>query len=201
MYRRPDEIVRRRQLKTIHGERIAIPDKELLTHLQFRRYAGCPVCNLHLRSIARRHAEIVAAGIREVVVFHSGRETMLEFQGALPFTAIADPQFELYREFEVGRMTAWHAFHPRSWRAAYRALTRVSSLRGALGRGEAHMGLPAEFLIGSHGRILAAKYGRFVDDHWSVDELLSFARSLTEPEERRKNERTTNFRRAGLPRR
>jgi hypothetical protein len=111
---------------------------------------------------------------------------MLEFQGALPFTAIADPQFELYREFEVGRMTAWHAFHPRSWRAAYRALTRVSSLRGALGRGEAHMGLPAEFLIGSHGWILAAKYGRFVDDHWSVDELLSFARSLTEPEERQK---------------
>ncbi|WP_259464520.1 hypothetical protein [Streptomyces sp. TLI_171] len=26
-----------------------------LLHLQFRRFAGCPVCNLHLRSFAVRH--------------------------------------------------------------------------------------------------------------------------------------------------
>jgi hypothetical protein len=28
-----------------------------------RRFAGCPICNLHLREIARRHDELVAAGI------------------------------------------------------------------------------------------------------------------------------------------
>ena len=35
---------------------------------------------------------------------------------------------------------------------------------------------PAEFLIGPDGRVLAVKYGRVVDDHWPVDELLSLAR-------------------------
>jgi hypothetical protein len=76
-------------LTTISGEPTPVPDSGRLVHLQFRRYAGCPVCNLHLRS--------------------------------------------------------------------------------------QHMGLPADFLVGRDGRIVAAKYGRRVDDHWSVDELLGLA--------------------------
>ena len=59
-----------RELLTVTG-RIRVPDANRLVHLQFRRFAGCPICNLHLRSGARRHDEIAAAGIREVVVFHS----------------------------------------------------------------------------------------------------------------------------------
>src|SRR5437867_10244097 len=127
------DMVQRRELMTIHGEAIRIPDSERLTHLQFRRYAGCPACNVHLRSIARRHAEILAAGMKEIVVFHSRRETMLEFQGELPFAAIADPRKILYAEFDVGQMSWLSAFDPRSWRAVYRALTRTPSLRGAMG--------------------------------------------------------------------
>ena len=33
-------------------------------------------------------------------------------------------------------------------------------------------GLPADFLIGSDGQILAVKYGQHANDHWPVDELL-----------------------------
>jgi peroxiredoxin len=171
------DVVCHRELQNIHGRPVQMPDTERLTHLQFRRYAGCPACNLHLRSIARRHDDILAAGIREVVVFHSRRQTMLEFQGELPFAAIADPENRLYAEFGVGKMSPLSAFDPRSWRAVYRALTRSPDLRGALGRGEAHMGLPADFLIGAEGVILAAKYGDYVDDHWSVDDLLALART------------------------
>ncbi len=171
------DFVRQLELMTIHGNPVRIPDTERLMHLQFRRYAGCPACNVHLRSIARRHDDVLAAGIREVVVFHSKRETMLEFQGELPFAAIADPEKKLYAEFGVGKMSPLSAFDPRSWRAVYRALTRSPNLRGAMGKGEEHMGLPADFLIGSDGVILAAKYGAYVDDHWSVDELLALARS------------------------
>ncbi len=169
------DIVNRLELVTIHGDVIELPDADRPIHLQFRRYSGCPACNLHLGSIARRHSDIIAAGIREIVVFHSNRETMLDFQGALPFPAVADPDRTLYAEFGVGKMSPWLAFHPRSWRAAVRALTQAPSLRGAMGKGEDHMGLPADFLIGSDGRVLATKYGEFVDDHWSVEELLRLA--------------------------
>jgi peroxiredoxin len=172
-----EDVVRRRELVNIHGQPVHISDGNRRVHLQFRRYAGCPACNVHLRSIARRHDEILAAGIREVVVFHSKRETMLEFQGELPFAAIADPEKKLYAEFGVGKMSPLSAFDPRSWRAVYRALTRSPNLRGAMGKGEEHMGLPADFLIGPDGVILAAKYGEYVDDHWSVDDLLALART------------------------
>src|SRR6266403_1406328 len=167
------DVVRHHEFTTIHGKQIRIPDSERLVHLQFRRYAGCPACNVHLRSIALRHDEILATGIREVVLFHSSRQTMLEFQGALPFAAIADPEKKIYAEFGVGTMSPLSVFDPRSWRAVYRALTRSPNLRGAMGKGEQHMGLPADFLIGPDGVILAAKYGAYVDDHWSADDLLA----------------------------
>jgi peroxiredoxin len=176
-----EDVLNHRELVTIHGERVHIPEAQRLVHLHFRRYAGCPVCNLHLRSISRRHQEILAAGIREVVVFHSSAQTMLMFQGELPFAAIADPEKKLYSEFGVDSMSPLAAFiaalTPRSWRAAGRALWRAPSLRGAAGKGEEHLGLPADFLIGPGGRVLATKYGTYVDDHWSVDELLDLTKN------------------------
>lgn len=182
------DVLQARVLMDIHGDTVPVPEPPWLVHLQFRRYAGCPVCNLHLRSITRRHEEIVAAGVREVAVFHSGADTMLEFQGGLPFAAIADPEKKLYAEFGVEKMSTVAALRaalsPRSWRAAARALTQAPSLSGAVGRGEEHLGLPADFLIGPDGRILAARYGRYVDDHWSVDELLdltTIARCALDP--------------------
>ncbi|NVB84948.1 MAG: AhpC/TSA family protein, partial [Kofleriaceae bacterium] len=38
-----------RCLVSLDGEPIEVPDPARLVHLQFRRFAGCPVCNLHLR--------------------------------------------------------------------------------------------------------------------------------------------------------
>ena len=99
------QVLSRYELVTIHGDPVQIPEPQRLMHLQFRRYAGCPVCNLHLRSIARRHEEILAAGIREVVVFHSSADAMLGFQRGLPFAAIADPEKKLYSEFGVEKMS------------------------------------------------------------------------------------------------
>lgn len=174
------DLVSDRTLVTIHGEPVQIPDQERLVHLQFRRYSGCPVCNVHLRAFSKRHDEIEAAGIREVVLFHSQAETMRELQGGLPFAVIADPKRKLYAEFGVGKMSALAALDPRSWRAAARALTAAESLHGAAGLGEKHTGAPADLLIDTNGRVRAAKYGKRVDDHWSVDELLYMVPALVE---------------------
>jgi hypothetical protein len=104
---------------------------------------------------------------------------MLEFQGRLPFAAIADPEKKLYAEFGADRkMSPLTAMNPRMWWVAGTALVqglRHNRLHGATGKGEEHSGLPAEFLISSDGRVLAVKYGKSVDDHWSVDELLALA--------------------------
>ena len=72
---RAGTVVKQRELLTIHSERIQVPDRERKVHLQFRRFAGCPVCNLHLHSIVQRNDEIQEASIREVVVFIPARKS------------------------------------------------------------------------------------------------------------------------------
>ena len=48
---------------TLAGEPITVPaatGDERLVHLQFRRFAGCPICNLHLPSVAQLGGEAAA---------------------------------------------------------------------------------------------------------------------------------------------
>jgi peroxiredoxin len=174
----PGDVVAPRDLTTIRSEPIRLPVLVGLTHLQFRRFAGCPICNVHLRSVARRHDEIVAAGITEVAVFHSAAKDMLPHQGDLPFAVVADPGRELYAEFGV-ESSPRAVLHPRTWAAPLRAQTWSAMAAGVRAggsplppRGESILGLPADLLIDPAGRVVAARYGRYASDHWSVDELL-----------------------------
>lgn len=176
----PGDAIRRRELSTIQEEPVSVPAPGVLTHLQFRRFAGCPICNVHLRSVARRHDEIVDAGVHEVVFFHSTTESMLPYQGDLPFATVADPDKELYAEFGVESSRranlhpkAWTSpLKPQAWSVVARGF-RAGSKPGA--QGESMLGLPADFLIGSDGYLLAAHYGSHANDQWSVDEILNRA--------------------------
>jgi len=46
-----------RDLPTLTGSTVRVPDPRTLVHLQMRRYAGCPICRLHLRSLVRRKGD------------------------------------------------------------------------------------------------------------------------------------------------
>lgn len=162
-------------LETISGDRVRVPDPPRLVHLQFRRFAGCPICNLHLRAVAARLPEIRRAGVTEVAVFHSSPEAMRPFQGDLPFAVVADPGKALYREFGV-EASPRAVLHPRAWLAGWRGRRAPHPSNRNVGEG-GHLGLPADLLIAPDGRILAVKYGRHADDQWTVDEVLALARS------------------------
>lgn len=175
----PGDTVPPRVLTTIKGESVPVPAPDTTVHLQFRRFASCPICNVHLRDFVRRHEELASAGVREIVVFHSDIAAMLPHQGELPFAAISDPERELYREFAVEFSLkavldprAWTApLRPYAWRVAFREVRdpggRPFSIRGASMRG-----MPAEFLIDPDGQVRASHYGRHANDQWSVDEVL-----------------------------
>ncbi len=173
----PGAVIGARTLRSIEGDTVAIPDPGALIHLQFRRYAGCPICSLHLRSFARWHAEIARAGVREVVVFHSS-EAELRKVHHQPFAVIADPDKQLYAEFGVGTSPA-AVLNPRVWPTAIRAVALRASADPAAGMQRGSFGLPGDFLIASDGRLLASKYGVHADDQWPVDELLALTREVT----------------------
>ncbi|WP_438022101.1 peroxiredoxin-like family protein [Sorangium sp. So ce233] len=182
---RPGAVVTGRELVSVTGVPLRVPDPVLLTHLQFRRFAGCPVCNVHLRSFVRRHDEITAAGVREVVLFHSPADELREHVAGLPFAVVADPDRQLYSEFGV-ESAPRALLDPRAWwpivRAIALSLPAVIARRQRLPSRDPHggrLGLPADLLIASDGRVLAAKYGEHVDDQWSVDDLVTLARHAT----------------------
>ena len=162
---------------TVTGDHVRVPDTDLLVHLQFRRFAGCPVCNLHLHSVVQRHDEITAAGVREVVFFHSPADELRAYD--FPFAVVADPDKRHYREFGV-ESSRRALLHPRTWSAIVRgsALTLAGTYRRPATTQEGgRLGLPADFLIAPDGRVLAARYGTHASDQWSVDELLAHARA------------------------
>jgi len=167
-----------RELLSVTGEHVRLPDPDHLVHLQFRRFAGCPICNLHLRSIAQRHDEISAAGVREVVFFHSSADELRQYTSDLPFATIADPDKRYYREFGV-ESGPRALLDPRAWGAIVRGGTQtlIGRYRAPATRQTGgHLGLPADFLVDTTGAVIAAKYGKHADDQWSVDELLENAR-------------------------
>lgn len=157
-----------------------MPQADRLVHLQFRRFAGCPICHLHLRSVVARHDEIIAAGIEEVVVFHSTAEALLRYRSDLPFAVVADPDRVLYAEYGV-ESALRAVVNPRVWSAAALGAVLQRSPGAALGSGEDHLGLPADFLIASDGCVVARKYGRHADDQWSVDEIVELANRWVVP--------------------
>ena len=170
-----------RELVSVSGEKLRIPAAEDLVHLQLRRFAGCPICHLHLRSFVRRHDELAGARIREVIVFHSPVDELAPHADGFPFPLIADPERTLYRE--LGVETSPRALlDPRALVPVARAVAlgtfaillgreRPPSLTPQGGR----LGLPGDFLIGPDGRVRACKYGEHADDQWSVDDVLRLA--------------------------
>jgi peroxiredoxin len=170
------DIVPSRTLESVTGEPIKLPDPNRLIHLQFRRFVDCPICNTHIVELRGRAREIEAAGIKEVIVFHSSAKSIRSYQKDVPFVMVGDPKKVLYEEF--GLKTS---------------LGFISSLKalGAWTRGIAHghfglrsfsggrLGLPGDFLIAPSGQIKATKYGTHAYDQWSVDELIALAKGAT----------------------
>jgi hypothetical protein len=159
---------------------ILISDPKRLVHLQLRRFAGCNICNLHLRSFVTRKDEIARAGILEVVVFHSTVEEIRKYESDFPLNMVADPTKHLYREFGV-EASVWSvlnlnilaklpafSLNAMRWVFRHRRLGQMNPTGGMFG-------FPADFLIAGNGRVIAVKYGKNADDQWSVDELLTQA--------------------------
>lgn len=169
------QIIRKRNLVDVESRPVSIPDESRLVHLQFRRFAGCPFCSVHLHSFTKRHDEITAADIREVAVFRSTPAALRHHHSDVPFAVVADADGRLYDDFGVGSAPG-ALLNPRVLLLALPNILRVlPRLAGMPSSMESALGLPADFLIAPDGRVRACKYGTHADDQWPVDALLTFA--------------------------
>lgn len=161
------------QFTSIQGATLQLPAADLV-HLQFRRFAGCPVCNLHLQTFARGHQRLRDAGVLTVAFFHSTAEQMRPYQGQLPFPCVADPERRWYDLLGLER-SLFAVAHPRVVAAALKGLV-VAPSNPFVG-GADQTGLPGDFLIDRNNVIVGARYGSHANDQWSVDDVIELART------------------------
>ena len=158
-------------LESVAGGAIKVPDPDRLVHLQFRRFVDCPICNTHIAELRRRVGEIEAAGIKEVIVFHSSAKSIRSYQKDVPFVLVGDPKKVLYKEFDVETSLGF-----MSLKALGAGMRGMAHGHFGLQLSGGPLGLPADFLIAPSGQIKAAKYGTHAYDQWTVDELIALAK-------------------------
>jgi len=169
---KPEDMLPPMAMEAVTGEAINLPDAKRLVHLQFRRFVDCPICNTHIAEFRRRAREIEAAGIKEVIVFHSSPKSIRSYQKDVPFLMVGDPKKVFYKRF--GAETSLGFINLKSLGAGMRGMAHGHFGLRMVGGGP--LGLPADFLIAPSGLINAVKYGTDAYDQWSVDELLTLAK-------------------------
>jgi peroxiredoxin len=161
------------QVKTISGKLVSVPTPSArLLHLQFRRFAGCPLCNTHLRSFVKRARDLEQAGIHEIIFFHSSPELLNQYVNDIPFDLVADPDKKFYRQFAV-ETSSKALLHPAIIKALLKSLKTEKIAFPKVENGR--LGLPGDFLIDGSGKLVSCKYGLHAYDQWEVDELLELA--------------------------
>ena len=174
---KPGDMLRTTVMEAVTGEAINLPDPARVVHLQFRRFVDCPICNTHIAEFRKRAGEIDAAGIKEVILFHSSPKSIRSYQKDVPFQLVGDPKKALYKAFGVESSIGFISL--KALGAGLRGMAHGHFGLRMVGGGP--LGLPADFLIAPSGRINAVKYGTDAYDQWSVDELLTLAKGVAAP--------------------
>lgn len=133
--------------------------------LIFSRYFGCPICLLDLSTLMKRKSEIEDKGAKILYITQSGEKVAKEYieKENINFPVIPSSKDELYKEYELGLMTAG-------------AFTKVrSKLKEAIKLGIEHGEYegwekqgPGQFVVDEQGKLVHALKG------WlDVDSILS----------------------------
>jgi len=145
--------------------------------LTFNRAAVCPLCNVRAWHLVNRYPMYRRAGLEIVSFFESSPQLAHEYLDRLktPFPIVADLAHRVYDQYGL-ETSFWGVMRARLARGAvYREAAQrgigarlVQNILGMDGR----FGLmPAEFIIGEDGRILAAHYGRDAGDFLLFSEI------------------------------
>lgn len=144
-----------------------IPDGRRTIHLQFRRFAGCPSCNLQVHAFRRRQRELAAAQVLSLLVFPMVPRA--EATADPGVALIADRDGRLARRFGVAAGLG-AVLDPSAWPGFVTGLVRHGA--GLPGSWAQAFRYPTDVLIGRDGALLAVQHAEHAAGAWSVDEVL-----------------------------
>ena len=159
---------------------IQVPTVGSWTLISFLRYASCPMCNLRVRELVLRTAELESHRVTWVAVFHSPPKRLKRhLHGDALRHVVADPRRALYELYSVGR-SWWGMLATLLVPSFYSRFLRASALGywgGAID--DSFHSMPADFLVSPDGLIRLAHYGRHIGDHSPVPSVVSAAQTPT----------------------
>lgn len=138
--------------------------------LSFYRYASCPLCNLRINELIKRHSQFQQNGLEIIAVFQSSVDSIREYVGKqdAPFPIIADPDQILYRSYGV----------TPSWWKFFKAIMRIREIFQSFtlgylpGKIDGNITMvPADFLIDENINISIAYYGKDIGDHLPINHI------------------------------
>lgn len=166
---------------TPQGEKVSLTALEgRPIWLAFYRYAGCPLCNLHLYEASLQLDTMPRTDLAMIAVFESSHEqfgNIPHWVCSVPLTLVSDPKKKLYETFGVdARLSA--VFQPTVVSSLFRAFRKgfkQGAITGELGQ------VPGHFLIDETGTIEQTYYGRHIDDHMPWETIQAFVDKRVAP--------------------
>lgn len=143
--------------------------------LAFFRYASCPLCNLRINDIIKRHDALHAQGVQVLAVFQSPPARVTEYVGkqAPPFPLLCDPTEALYGLYQLSTSLAGF-LHPKGVVVAFQA-ARLGFLPGHMDGSKTR--IPGDFLISPDGTLSDVFYGDTIADHIPFARVEAFAQA------------------------
>lgn len=170
--------------KDIYGHEVS--DQTLLgkkTTVVFLRFAGCPICSLHMLPLTQSLRDLKKSNV--IYVYSSSQEKCLALhkQVGMPshVQVIADPNLELYKLFGVKSGSIWQMISTMGsvmpkMSSQKKALTQqgIYSDVSKIGMDGSMLMLPADFLVDEKGKLVTTHYGKRWNDHLPIDETQNF---------------------------
>ncbi len=124
--------------------------------LIFSRYFGCNICQLDLKTLLNRAADIQEKGAKILYITQSGEKVAKEFieKENIGFPVIPSSKEELYKQYDLGLMTAGAITKVR---AKMKEATKLGIEHGEYEGWEKQS--PGQFVIDGEGNVIHAKKG------------------------------------------
>lgn len=167
--------------KDIYDNQITLKEfqgKKIL--LSFFRNVVCPFCNFRVYQLSK-FAEKWQEELNMIFVFESPKKNILkssfhaDIQG---ITLIADPEKELYNLYGVETSffkVLGSVFTGKNLRKQYK-LVKDLGIQPKVKENSSKI-IPADFLIDEDFRIVAAHYGKSINDHLDIQVIENFAKN------------------------
>lgn len=166
--------------KDIYGNEIKLSDykgKKII--LSFLRNVSCPFCNVRVHKLMWHNIKLQKSGVQMIMFFESSADKLLKssfHKGISPFPLIGDPKKIVYNMYGVENSVV--KMMKTFWQADIKgtmAIAKTLDMQKEKDKDASNTLIPADFFIDENFTIVKAHYGKNLEDHIDLDELIKFA--------------------------